>query len=473
MVLDQIDAVFKAIDEHQEEFIDLLRESVAIRSVSADPARRDDCIRMSEWARDQLRTLGVETSLWDLGQQKLQSGQELPLPPAVFGVFGADKSKKTLLIYGHLDVQPAEKEDGWNTDPFELTEIDGKLYGRGSTDDKGPVIAWIAVLKVLQRLGIELPINIKFVLECMEESSSEGLDAGLERNIDKISDVTFSCISDNYWLGRNKPCLTYGLRGICYYFVEISCARQDLHSGINGGSVPEALNDLMWIMSQLVTVDGQILIPGIAELVAPLSKDEDDLYDKIDFSVETFQNETGSPGLISHEKKALLMNRWRYPSLSLHGVEGAFSQSGAKTVIPAKVIGKFSLRIVPHMTPEATDKLVNTYLESLWAKRKSPNTFKVTSGHGGMPWVADFRDANFSAGARAIERVYGMTPDFTREGGSIPVTLTIQDLTKSPVMLLPIGASDDMAHSQNEKINRENFVKGMKVLAAYLFELAA
>lgn len=243
----------------------------------------------------------------------------------------------------------------------------------------------------------------------------------------------------------------------------------------------------MWIMSQLVTVDGQILIPGIAELVAPLTKEEDDLYDKIDFCVDTFQNETGSHGLITDSKKGLLQNRWRYPALSLHGVEGAFSQPGAKTVIPAKVIGKFSLRIVPHMTPEATDKLVNSYLESLWAKRNSPNKFKVTSGHGGMPWVADFRDANFSAGSRAIERgspgvqssnnylfsVYGMTPDFTREGGSIPVTLTIQNLTKSPVMLLPIGASDDMAHSQNEKINRENFVKGMKVLAAYLFELAA
>ncbi|CCD73878.1 Peptidase M20 dimerization domain-containing protein [Caenorhabditis elegans] len=471
--MDQIDAVFKSIDERQDEFIDLLRESVAIQSVSADPARRGDCVRMSEWARDQLKTLGVETSLWELGQQTLPSGEQLPLPPAVFGVYGRDKSKKTLLIYGHLDVQPAEKEDGWNTNPFELTEIDGKLFGRGSTDDKGPVIAWIAVLKVLQTLGIDLPINIKFVLECMEESSSEGLDKGLEDNIDKISDVTFSCISDNYWLGRNKPCLTYGLRGICYYFVEISCARQDLHSGINGGSVPEALNDLMWVMSQLVTVDGQILIPGIAELVAPLTKDEDEIYEKIDFCVDTFKNETGSHGLMSDNKKNLLMNRWRYPSLSLHGVEGAFSQPGAKTVIPAKVVGKFSLRIVPHMTPEATDKLVNSYLDSLWAKRKSPNTFKVTSGHGGMPWVADFRDANFSAGSRAIERVYGMTPDFTREGGSIPVTLTIQDLTKSPVMLLPIGASDDMAHSQNEKINRDNFVKGMKVLAAYLFELAA
>uniref|UniRef100_A0A1I7UFE2 M20_dimer domain-containing protein n=1 Tax=Caenorhabditis tropicalis TaxID=1561998 RepID=A0A1I7UFE2_9PELO len=471
--MEHMDAVFKAIDEHQDEFIDLLRESVAIRSVSADPARRGDCIRMSEWTRDQLRNLGAETSLWDLGKQQLSSGEELPLPPAVFGVYGRDKSKKTLLIYGHLDVQPAEKEDGWNTDPFELTEINGKLFGRGSTDDKGPVIAWIAVLKILQRLGIDLPINIKFVLECMEESSSEGLDKGLEDNIDKISDITYSCISDNYWLGRNKPCLTYGLRGICYYFVEISCARQDLHSGINGGSVPEALNDLMWIMSQLVTVDGQILIPGIAELVAPVTKEEDDLYDKIDFCVDTFKNETGSHGLISDSKKDLLMNRWRYPSLSLHGVEGAFSQPGAKTVIPAKVTGKFSLRIVPHMTPEATDKLVTSYLESLWAKRKSPNTFKITSGHGGMPWVADFRDANFSAGSKAIERVYGMTPDFTREGGSIPVTLTIQDLTKSPVMLLPIGASDDMAHSQNEKINRENFVKGMKVLAAYLFELAA
>ncbi|CAI5445773.1 unnamed protein product [Caenorhabditis angaria] len=467
--LEHLNEVFKAIDENQEEFVELLREAVEIRSVSADPARRPDCIKMCEWARDQLKSVGADTSLWDLGFEK----PDLPLPPAVFGVYGRDKAKKTLLIYGHLDVQPAEKEDGWNTDPFKLIEIDGKLFGRGSTDDKGPVIAWIAVLKILKRLGIELPVNLKFVLEGMEESGSEGLEEGLKNNLDKISDVNFSCISDNYWLGKNKPCLTYGLRGICYYFVEISCARQDLHSGINGGSVPEAMNDLVWIMSQLVSVQGEILIPGIAELVAPLTKEEETLYDNIDFCMETFKGEMGSHGLLADNKQRLLMNRWRYPSLSLHGIEGAFSQPGAKTVIPAKVTGKFSLRIVPDLTPEATDKLVVNYLNALWAKRGSPNQIKITPCHGGKPWLADFRDANFSAGARAIERVFGTTPDFTREGGSIPITLTIQELTGSPVMLLPIGASDDMAHSQNEKLNRENFVKGMKVLAAYLFELGA
>ncbi|CAB3402869.1 unnamed protein product [Caenorhabditis bovis] len=471
--LERLPEVFKAIDEQQEEFIELLREAVEIKSVSGDPSRRGDCIRMSEWTRDQLKALGIDASLWDLGTEKTPSGETIPLPPAVFGVHGRDKAKKTLLVYGHLDVQPAEKEDGWHTDPFKLIEKDGKLYGRGSTDDKGPVIAWIAVLKVLQRLGIDLPINLKFVLECMEESNSIGLEDGLKRNIDKISDVTYSCISDNYWLGKNKPCLTYGLRGICYYFIEISCARQDMHSGVCGGSVPEAMTDLIWIMNQLVDINGKILIPGIEDLVAPLTKEEDETYENIDFCMETFKNDMGVHGLMASEMKKLLQNRWRFPSLSLHGIEGAFSQPGSKTVIPAKVTGKFSIRIVPDMTPEKIDQLVFDYLNKLWASRGSPNKFKVHGGHGGKPWLADYRDPNFSAGSRAIERVFGIAPDFTREGGSIPITLTIQELTGKSVVLLPIGAADDMAHSQNEKLNRENFVKGMKVLAAYIFELAA
>lgn len=160
------------------------------------------------------------------------------MPPILFGILGNDKNKKTLLVYGHLDVQPANKSDGWNTDPFKLIEIDEKLYGRGSTDDKGPVMAWINAIEVMKELNIDIPINIKFVLEGMEESGSEGLDDILIKHKDTfLNDVDFTCISDNYWLGKTKPCITYGLRGICYYCIEINVCKQDLHSGVFGGTV--------------------------------------------------------------------------------------------------------------------------------------------------------------------------------------------------------------------------------------------
>lgn len=202
----------------------------------------------------ELESLGTKVELIPNGKQQLPNGTQIDLPPILFGTLGNDKSKKTLLVYGHLDVQPADKSDGWNTDPFKLVEVDGKLYGRGSTDDKGPVMAWINAIQVMQELKVDIPINIKFVLEGMEESGSEGLDDILMKHKDSfLSDVDFTCISDNYWLGKTKPCITYGLRyvsvdivrsfvficfrGICYYCVEVTVCKQDLHSGVFGGTV--------------------------------------------------------------------------------------------------------------------------------------------------------------------------------------------------------------------------------------------
>uniref|UniRef100_A0A0K0D6D0 M20_dimer domain-containing protein n=1 Tax=Angiostrongylus cantonensis TaxID=6313 RepID=A0A0K0D6D0_ANGCA len=382
---------------------------------------------------------------------------------------GTDEMKKTVLVYGHLDVQPADKM----TDPFELVEKDGKLFGRGSTDDKGPVIAWIHAISVLKKKGVDIPVNLKFVFECMEESGSEGLEEALRKHKDDfLKNVDMTCISDNYWLGKKKPCLTYGLRGLCYYFVEVSCAKQDLHSGSYGGTLPEAMNDLVWILSQLTDLDGTIRVPHIYDLVEPLTDGERKIYEGIEFDHEEYKKDIAAHSLLKSTKEELLMSRWRYPSLSIHGIEGAFSQPGAKTVIPNKVIGKFSIRIVPNMTPKSVDKLVIAYLNDLWAKRGSPNHYNAVAHHGGMPWVTDIKHLNFRAGARAMKRVFGVEPDYTREGGTIPICITFQELTGNNVMLLPIGACDDMAHSQNEKLDRSNFIQGTKTLAAYLLELA-
>jgi len=467
------DQISAAIDKKQSNFIQRLREAVEIPSVSADAAFRKDVFTMISWTQKELERLGAVCEQIPNGIQKLSDGQEIPLPPVLFATLGTDKSKKTLLVYGHLDVQPAALSDGWDTDPFKLIEKDGKLYGRGSTDDKGPVMAWINAIEVMHELKIDIPVNIKFVLEGMEESGSEGLENILNAHKNSfLSDVDFTCISDNYWLGKKKPCITYGLRGICYYGVEIVVAKQDLHSGVFGGTVHDGVSDLCWLFSQLIDLHGNIKIDGLHELVAPVTPEEVELYKKIDFDVEDYKKDIAVDNLVTDDKVKVLMNRWRFPSLSLHGIEGAFHGPGAKTVIPSKITGKFSIRIVPNMEPEVVDKLVVDYLNKLWAQRNSPNKFKVHPYQGSRPWVADYNHPHFQAGAAAIKKVFGTEPDYTREGGSIPVTLTFQELTQKSVMLLPIGASDDMAHSQNEKINISNYIEGTKVLAAYLLELA-
>jgi len=462
------------IDKHKDKWISRLREAVEIPSISAEAERRADVCRMIDWTEKHMTALNIQCEQIPNGMQTMPDGSEVQLPPILFGTLGNDKNKKTLLIYGHLDVQPAKFEDGWNTEPFKLVEKDGKLFGRGSTDDKGPVIAWLNALEIFQKLGVEVPINIKFVFEGMEESGSEGLDEILELHKDTfLGDVDFTCISDNYWLGKKKPCITYGLRGICLYSVEVSGPKQDLHSGCFGGTIHEPMNDLFWVMGQLAAVDGKILIPGIDKLVAPVTEEEKNLYDPIDFDLKEFKDDIGVGKLISECKREILMNRWRFPTLSIHGVEGAFSGAGGKTVIPCCVKGKFSIRLVPDMEPEAVDALVVKHLNALWAKRTSPNQFKVTVSQGSAAWVADYNHPHYQAAARALKTVFGVEPDLIREGGSIPVTLTFQNLTGKNVMLLPIGACDDMAHSQNEKLDVSNYIQGIKTFAAYLLELSS
>lgn len=360
-------------------------------------------------------------------------------------------------------MQPALREDGWDTEPFVLTEKDGKLYGRGSTDDKGPVLCWIHAIEGFQALGIPVPVNIKFVFEGMEECGSEGLDDLLfARKDDFLSDVDYVCISDNYWLGKEKPCITYGLRGICYFYVEVECATRDLHSGVFGGTVHEAMTDLIYLLGTLVDKDGHIKVTGLYDDVAPLRPNENEMYEKISFDVNEYKKDLGATQLMHKEDKTqLLMHRWRYPSLSIHGIEGGFYEPGQKTVIPRKVIGKFSVRIVPNQEPEQIEKYVCEYLNAKWAAHNSPNKMRALMVHGGKPWAEDPTHPHYTAASRATQHVYKLEPDMVCEGGSIPVTLTLQQATGKNVVLLPVGAADDGAHSQNEKIDVRNYIEGV------------
>ncbi|XP_073245631.1 cytosolic non-specific dipeptidase-like isoform X1 [Porites lutea] len=468
----KLDSIFKYVDQHQDLYVKRLSDAVAIQSVSAwtEEKYRNEIVKMVNHVKDEVIRLGGEAELAELGPQK--GTDNLQLPPVLLGTLGSDPAKKTLCIYGHLDVQPAKLDDGWDTKPFVLTEVDGKLYGRGSTDDKGPVLAWLNAIEAYKETGNELPINLKFVFEGMEESGSEGLDELIYAKKDTFfKNVDYVCISDNYWLGKRKPCITYGLRGICYFNIEVSCASKDLHSGVFGGTVHEAMSDLIYLLDQLVDLKGNIIIPEVNRDVAPLTDDERATYTDIDFDKEEYREDIGHNKLIHDTKEEVLMHRWRYPSLSIHGIEGAFYEPGSKTVIPRKVIGKFSIRLVPNMTPETVKEQVFKYIKELHEKRGSPNTLKVSLHHSGPPWVSDINHVNYQAARRALTTVHGVQPDMTRDGCSIPVTLALQNAMQKNIVLLPIGACDDGAHSQNEKINIVNYVQGTKALVAYLEEL--
>jgi Cys-Gly metallodipeptidase DUG1 len=425
-------------------------------------------VQMGEFLAAELKALGAEVELRPLGKQPHK--EHLDLPPVVLARYGNDAAKRTILVYGHYDVQPALKEDGWATEPFTLSiDGNGRMYGRGSTDDKGPVLGWLNAIDAHRAAGIEFPVNLLMCFEGMEEYGSEGLDDLINAEAKKyFKDADVVCISDNYWLGTDKPCLTYGLRGCNYYSIEVSGPAQDLHSGVFGGTAHEPMTDLIAVMSSLVDPQGKILIAGLDDLVAPLTDDEKALYGDIAFTMDNLYESLGSKAAIHDDKERTLMSRWRYPSLSLHGIEGAFSAPGAKTVIPAKVIGKFSIRTVPNMEIDAVNELVYKHINDKFARLKSRNSHSVSLQHAGKWWVASPQHWNFTAAGKAVERVWGVKPDLTREGGSIPVTLTFEQATGKNVLLLPMGSSTDAAHSINEKLDKRNYIEGIKLLGAYL-----
>jgi len=471
-----LSSYFTSVDSLSSTFITRLQKAVAIPSVSAEPYRRPEVLLMAEFLKSQLESLGAHMEARPLGAQPTKP--ELQLPPAIIGRYPAQKveGKRTVLVYGHYDVQPAERGDGWNTDPWLLTEDEqGRMWGRGSTDDKGPVLGWVNVIQAHQKAGLEFPVNLLMCFEGMEESGSEGLDEFITAECKPggfFEDTEAVCISDNYWLGTEQPCLTYGLRGVSAFGIEVSGPKSDLHSGVYGGTVQEPMTDLIRVMATLVDTEGKILIPGINELVAPLKPEEAQLYDSIKFSVPEYQAGIGSETTIYDDKERTLMGRWRNPSLSLHGIEGAFSGEGVKTVIPRKVTGKFSIRTVPDMDLAKVTELAIAHCTSVFAKLNSKNTLNVSCLHDGRWWLASPNHWNFTAAAKATKSVYGVLPDMTREGGSIPVTLTFEEATGRNVLLLPMGTGTDGAHSANEKLDRRNFLEGTKLLGAYLHYVA-
>lgn len=468
-----LEKLFSKIEELQPQFIERLRKAVEIPSVSGDELLRPKVFEMSHFLVDELTALQFhDIQVKQLGSQPdAQDVPDLQLPPVVLGRYGSDPEKKNVLVYGHYDVQPALVEDGWATDPFKMhyDEKRGILFGRGTSDDKGPVLGWLNVIQAHRELNLDLPVNLVVCFEGMEESGSIGLDALVAQeaksyfaNIDQVT------ISDNYWLGTRKPVLTYGLRGCNYYQIAIQGPGADLHSGVFGGIVAEPMTDLIKVMSTLVESDGTILIPGISEMVAKVTPEEDKLYDAIDFSVEELNAASGLETALFQAKQDILKHRWRFPSLSLHGIEGAFSGVGAKTVIPSKVVGKFSIRTVPDIDLDKLNELVIAYVNERFAELKSPNKLTASLIHDGMYWVTDPFNAAFKAALYATQDVWGIVPDYTREGGLIPITLTFERELGVGVMLLPMGRGDDGAHLINEKLDVSNYINGCKTLAGFL-----
>ncbi|WP_019585076.1 dipeptidase [Deinococcus apachensis] len=443
--------------EAEGELFELLR----IPSVSADPAHTEDMARAAAFLQRKLQSLGFTARMDPTGHGG-QSGH-----PVVYAERLDVPGKPTVLIYGHYDVQPEAPLEEWVTPPFEPTVREGRIYARGSTDDKGQAYAHVRGVELLLSQG-ELPVNVKFLLEGEEEVGSPNLAAYLAEHAEELkADVIV--ISDGSRFAPNVPTVTYGLRGLSYVEIHVQGANRDLHSGAYGGAAPNPINALAEIISKLKDDQGRITIPGFYDGVEELTPEEREMWAKLPHSDEEFAASIGVPALPGEKGYSTLERLWARPTLDVNGIWGGYQGEGSKTVIPAKAGAKVSMRLVPGQDPERITRLVQEYVPTL-----APEGVRVeVKGlHGGQPVKVDLDSPYIKAADRALTRVYGKPAAFGRTGGSIPIVADFRRVLGAPVLLVDFGLNEDAPHSPNESFALEDYHNGILTSAYLLQELA-
>ena len=450
--------VIDFINTHRDRYVDELKQYLAIPSISALPEHAGDVKRCAEWTAAEMGRVGLE-------HVRLI---ETPGNPVVYADWLHADGAPTILFYGHYDVQPVDPLDEWESPPFEATIREGEIYARGAADDKGQVFMHFkAVEACLQKTG-RLPTNIKFILEGEEEVGSEHLDRFVLDHKDKLAaDVVV--ISDSPMFDRGVPSICYGLRGLTYFQIKLRGSNTDLHSGSFGGAVANPAFVLSQVLNQMKDRGGRVKIPGFYDDVRPLRDEERAEFAKLPFSERRYRNELGVPKLSGERGFTTLERVWGRPTFEVNGLLSGFTGEGAKTVIPAVAMAKVSMRLVPDQDPDKIADLFEAYV-----KQVAPKTvaLEITRMHGGKPWMTDFDNQFVQAAGRAIETGFGRKPVFNREGGSIPVVATFQEVLGLPSVLFGVGLPDENAHAPNEKLDLENFHNGIIASAALYNEIS-
>jgi acetylornithine deacetylase/succinyl-diaminopimelate desuccinylase-like protein len=443
--------------KHNEHLTDLY-EFLRIPSVSAQAEHKPDVERAAQWVADRLRRVG------------LNSVEIVPtkMHPLVYGESLRAPGKPTILFYGHYDVQPPEPLELWTSPAFEPTVRNGNLFGRGTADDKGQVHIHMRALDALKQTAGNLPINLKVIIEGEEEVGSENLWDYVNHNKAKLK-ADALVVSDTAMLAPGAPSITYGLRGLNYYQLDITGPTQDLHSGVFGGAVPNPLTVLTELFAKLHDKSFRVAIPGFYDDVAVVSRAERKALNKLPFKEKDFRKTVGAPALCGEKGYTLVEQLWCRPTLELNGIWGGYIGEGAKTVIPSKAHAKFSTRLVPNQDPAKIAKLVERHIRKLLPKQVKCDFQLLSSG---KPWVAPYTHPFFEVAHKALETGFGERAVFIREGGSIPFVTQMYDTFKVPCILLGFGLPDENAHAPDEHILLENYFGGIKAMANFYQSLA-
>ncbi|KAF1813407.1 WD repeat-containing protein [Eremomyces bilateralis CBS 781.70] len=382
---------------HSDYLLESLQEFVSYRTVSSDSRFKGDCHRGASFLRSVLKNFGATT-------ESLKSGDSFN--PVIYGRFRGNPQtatkRKKILFYGHYDVIAADNSQGkWLREPFTLSGIDGHLYGRGVSDNKGPIMAAIYAAAQLNT-SQALESDIIFIIEGEEECGSRGFAETIRRNRKLIGDVDWILLANSYWLDDDVPCLTYGLRGVIHATVQVESAHPDLHSGVDGSALlDESLKDLVLLLSKLAGPHGHVEIPGFYEPILKLTPEELELYNHITTTLIRRDPDLGDPIQLATS----LMRRWREASLTIH----RFHTSGPEnsTIIPRLARAAISLRLVPNQSAEAISQQLESFLQEQFASLGSQNKLTVAIDHRAEPWLGDVHNEIYQTLEEGLVKSWG------------------------------------------------------------------
>ena len=442
-------------DSYLEDFYSFLR----FPSVSTDDSYSKKLNECADWLVKKLKTVGLETQLVPTAGH-----------PVVWARNKHQPGRRTVLIYGHYDVQPPDPLELWDSPPFEPVLKNGYVFARGATDNKGQILSHIlGIQETIEKNG-DLPVNVDLVIEGEEEIGSANLGKFLNQNRDALKcDVVL--VSDTGMIAPRTPTMSYGLRGVAALELKVTGAKIDLHSGIFGGAVANPATALAQLLATLHDREGRIAVPGFYDQVAPLQDWERKAWKKLPIDVDAeILKETGAPALVGEKGFNAMERIWARPTAEINGIGGGYQGQGTKTVIPSHAMAKLTFRLVPNQKADEIIALVRKHLEK---NLPAGVTLEMTGGHNG-PWYLTDPHSQFGKAAQsALRKAFKTEVALIREGGSIPIVSDFRSILGVETLLLGLALPDCRAHSPNENFPLENLDAGMRMNQAVLQELAA
>ncbi|MGV3531958.1 MAG: dipeptidase [Chthoniobacteraceae bacterium] len=448
-----------------ERLFDFLR----FPSVSTDPERKGDVAACAQWLASELRVCGLTAEV-----------HQTPGHPIVVARNQHKPGRRTVMIYGHYDVQPVdeperapgEAADGnkhWLTKPFEPTLKDGVIFARGATDNKGQILAHITGIGETMSAAGDLPVNLIVLVEGEEEIGSGSLEGFLAEHKDELR-CDIIAVSDTGMVAAQTPTFTYGLRGIGALELRVTGPAMDLHSGIYGGAVMNPATAVARLVATLHDAHGRVAVPRFYEGVAELQDWERAAWVKLPLQEDELQRLTGVSALAGEEGFTALERIWARPTAEVNGLGGGFQGKGTKTVIPREAFAKLTFRLVPRQEPEAVLAAVSEHLRANCPKGVA---LEILGGHAGEPYLMNPQSTDGVAAQRALAAAFpGKEVALIREGGSIPIVNTFKKILGADTLLLGLALPDCRAHAPNENFPVENFFAGVRLNKALLEELA-